>query len=856
MNDFGDRAELNGALISLEFGLGGRIQQLWASDPSLPDEGDEFQFVLGPVSFGEEFSEDYFPGTILVGARQNPGEPWMLSRNTDAEIQEDEEASFTSVSFLYDLPLLPEIEAKGHFYEIREPIPQIVWDVTLTNRGRTRTEIGEVAFPFALNNLYEGFPKSDKGIRTLYNDRVYIHPFIGGAASYLFAQRLNSESPGLLIFPGDNTSWEFYNNVPASLNTPYRWGGIPVVYIHSRAAVEREGWGGWANEHTSLALKPGESRTYQTRFVPADRDKLDNVHHTLAICGQPAIKLLPGAVAPADVGIAVEIGGATPASFQPSREVEMETDADEEGGFCFLRPKSPGPMVLKFEDMKARTSYCHLQFIEPIETLIRKRADWIVANQVHDEPDTAFHRSILLSNIRSAQRITDTDQYAGPFAVESGLADALFLAEKNAIYPDRSQIKVLDCFISEYLRDDVQNPGDLTVGTAFADSLSVALNYARPHAYALVFNLYHSMYRVASIYGETAQPPKHYLKLAVGTAISMFKHGLSGNYKSTGLPGYARIMALLNDAEEENIDEAQSLSAYLTMRAEDLLKRDYPYAGESIWDSTSFEEVFEAARFMNDEEQLERSLRCAYAARSLAPSWWWYGSDLRFLEEPEGLPHPAVLDKGELCLGYTTPENSMMFFNTLDRDYTQIPESYMRLAFGGMLGVWALVQPDGAASMAYCPDPASKQCGMLPLTGDIGFALFHYLRGAGAFVLPSRSYGVFTFGCHFEVDDQAYHVRPWDGVGRRVVLRQVGAEFETTFGRMRNIRLDIRKRWATVEIESPADKQIRSTLRVRGLWGNEFEVMGKQLKAEDGELSVAVDLPIMGMKRIEIKVVE
>jgi hypothetical protein len=259
---------------------------------------------------------------------------------------------------------------------------------------------------------------------------------------------------------------------------------------------------------------------------------------------------------------------------------------------------------------------------------------------------------------------------------------------------------------------------------------------------------------------------------------------------------------------------------------------------------------------MNDEEQMERSMRCAYATRSLSPSWWWYGSDIRFLDDPEGLPHPGIVDKGELCLGYTTAANSMMFFNTLDHDYSQIPEAYMRLAFGGMLGVWALVRPDGAASMAYCPDPASKQHGMLPLTGDIGFSLFHYLRGAGAFVLPSRSYGVFTFGCHFEVDDNSYHVRPWDGVGRKVVLRQVGAEFTSTFGRIREIRLDLRKRWATVEVQSTADKQISSFLRVRGMWGNTFEVSGKNIKAVDGELSIALDLPAQGVKRVEIKVVE
>src|SRR5205085_10560959 len=130
-------------------------------------------------------------------------------------------------------------------------------------------------------------------------------------------------------------------------------------------------------------------------------------------------------------------------------------------------------------------------------------------------------------------------------------------------------------------------------------------------------------------------------------------------------------------------------------------------------------------------------------------------------------------------------------------DSSHIPEAYMRLPFGVMLGPWALARAEGAASMAYCPETASKHHGYVPLTGDVGFALFHYLRGAGAYVLPSRSYGVFTFGCHFEVEGNAYIVRPWDGVGRRIVLRQVGAEFDVTFGRMYEIRLDVRKRWSS-----------------------------------------------------------
>ncbi len=156
MDDFGfDRPELNGALISLEFGPAGRIQQLWASDPNLPDEGEEFQFVLSPLSLGEEFSEDYLPGTILVGARTNPDEPWIVSRNAEAEILGGEEPS-PVIEFEYELPFLEEIRATGKYYEIPGPVPVVAWDVRLANRGRKSIEIGELAFPFALNNLYEG----------------------------------------------------------------------------------------------------------------------------------------------------------------------------------------------------------------------------------------------------------------------------------------------------------------------------------------------------------------------------------------------------------------------------------------------------------------------------------------------------------------------------------------------------------------------------------------------------------------------------------------------------------------------------------------------------------------------------
>jgi len=245
MDPFADeRTELTGSLITLEFGSGGRISQLWATDPALPEEGEEFQFVLPPLAFGEESAEDYFPGTILIGARTDPGAPWILSRNGHARLLEpdDDGPDDGSVSFEYEFPLLPEVEAHGRFFELPGEVPQIVWDLTLRNSCRVALEIGELGFPLALNTFYDGFGWSDEQLGRLWTSRLYVHKFIGGAASWVFAQRMTAEPPGLLIFPGEQTGWEFFAHVASSLNTPHQWEGIPVVYVYSRAAVEREGW--------------------------------------------------------------------------------------------------------------------------------------------------------------------------------------------------------------------------------------------------------------------------------------------------------------------------------------------------------------------------------------------------------------------------------------------------------------------------------------------------------------------------------------------------------------------------------------------------------------------------------------
>lgn len=857
MDDFSlDRQELTGSLITMEFGPGGRIQQLWASDPNAPDEHEEFQFVAPPMNMGEELTDDYFPGTILIGARTDPDAPWIVSRNHRAEPLEDDEDG-RLVAFRYEFAFIDELRATGRFYEIPGQIPQIVWDVKIENRSRRSVEIGELGFPLALNNVLEGFTRTDDGTREMFADRVHVHKFLGGAASYVFAQRLNARPPGLLIFPGAETSWEFFNHVPGSLKTPFRWEGIPVVYVHSQAAVEREEWPEWFGHHTSIVLEPGEEKTYQMRFVPVDRDRVDNLSATLAAIGRPALRLLPGAVAPANVGIAIEVNGATPTRFVTNAEIELETDSDEEGGFCFVRPDSPGAVTLTMEDTQGRVTEANLLFTPPIADLIQARAAYIVENQINHEPG-ALADAILSADNTAAAPILFPEAYVSPFGIEWSLGDALFLAEKNSIYPDPHQIEVLDTYLSDFLEDDLQNPGDGSVGSSFPDLKSVATNFGRPQVYPLAFCLYQSMARIASGYGGTRFDPETYLRRAARCALALFQHVEPSTLSATSVPMMSYLPSLIADLERAGIeDEADELHAALERRDADLLRRQYPFGPESAWGAGGFEESFAAARRNGNEELQERIMRCAFAARSLSPSWWWYGSDKRWLDEGEGTPGGG--DRGELCLGPTTVANSLMFFSTLERDYTSLPEATLRLAFGGMLGIWALVRPDGAAGMAFCPDPASTHFGMSVVTGDIGQGLFHYLRGVASFVLPTRYSGVTTFGCHFEAETEGEKeiliVRPWDGVGRRIVVRQIGLEIETNLGVLTEVRFDARKRNARIALQNPSGKDHLAKVRVRGLWGSRFSVGGKELQGEKGELIVEVALPANESVWTEIAVI-
>jgi hypothetical protein len=870
-----DRPEIDGSLFSVEFGSAGRIHQLWLADPLHPD-GEEFQFVAPIMPMGEELTEDYLPGSILIAARVSPDEPWISSR-TYAATQKD---SDWGVGFSYDFGILEELDAVGQFYEVLAPMPHLVWDIEIRNKSRRSIEIGELGFPFALNNILEGYGRTDEGVRELFHDRVHVHPFIGGAASYLHASRLVRRPPGLLITPGEGTQWEFYNSARPSLQSPFRWEGVPIVYAHSRATIEREEWPEWVNGHSAVILEPRETRKYQIRFYPTERDHPDPVGHALVLAGRPIVRLLPGAVVPADVGIALEVGGATPVRFSTDVDAELETDADDEGGFCFVKPGQAGPMTVAFTDTLDRTSQVHLVFTEPIEQLIFRRAQWITTNQVISTPGP-WQCAIVPGDNRwmEAPAEPELGLFETPFGLMSSLSDALFLSEKNLRYPVPSEIVTLLSYVERFLEPRVVNVASGEVGSRMS-AFGVAYSYGHAPIYPLAALLYFNLAELLS--GPNGSNPL--LKIGAFTAAARSKRAeefvLTGLRISTTAarrihPSVWLGTPLLLEAEvqkqlrqlEANDDEGEfgDLVRHLAARAlelrearlEALAGRQYPFVGDSAFQLDGTAEVYTAAKATGNIELMERCRDILMAARSMGPSWWSYGTEMRWREQTEATP--AMPDRARIAGGPATVANSVVLLDGLEFDEPEVPNAFLTAGFAGMLSPWVLVRPDGAGALGYTPDSSSQSFGAHWSAGDLGLSLSLYLRHATTYVVFSTQQSGIALGAHFEYENlgtrEVITIRPWDGVGRRIWVRQLGLEIETTSGQIKEARFDTTKRNLTLRIGSPTLYGGSTDVVVRGLWGSRFLVDGKVVPGFDGRLSIRIELAAQSERLIEIEAI-
>lgn len=828
--------DLTVAGFHLNFDQRGRIMQWWLSDGA-GGYGLDLQFVCPNVTIGDETSEEYLPGTILLGARTAPDEPWLVSRNTGAKISSGE----NSVEMDYEFSLLPEFEVKGVFAESQDRPGIITWDITIKNRSKQSIEIGELALPFALNNLLEGQQIGDEGMNTLLTERLVLHEYIGGSASFVSARRLCGDGPGLVIFPGKDSPWEFYHHSPMSIRHSPGWEGIPIVYIHSQATIDREDWESWIYGHSSLVLEPKETRTFQVCFgIIAPKHHMDPVL-ALADHGNPIFRCTPGCVSPIDVPVYVETAGTRPTQLEASAEdCEIETESDEYGALSLLRKSKPGPVRVSMEDMEGRESWTDLWFTAPLRDLIQARANYICQHQIAQEGP--FKHGILVTENDGHTQLPDA--FNTPWGIIGSLADALFLVEKNRVYPDLEQIEIIDRYIEQFLLKKFQKPGQGTFGAISPNwEGGVAMDASRAQIYVHAARLYIALSKLAPIRG-LSRTSEEYLALGENTVRAMIRFADKESFVAQPLYGAG---------------ELHQFEIWREFRKGFLDRYRLPFWNGRDFSTTTFGEIStmaEGDRAISATGSVEQLL---ITMKSPAPNWWSYGTEPRSQTEYDG--NPWLQDFGQSFPSFTTVSNSRAMTGWIERDYIRLDETNVRLAFAGLLAPWAMVKEDGSASMGFSPDLSSKNWGISPVTGDIGFALADYLRTSSCYLLSNQDRGFINFGMHFDTYPNdgmtVFRLEPWDGVGRRIVVRHLNLIVECEGAKMDLLEFDINLRWLKVSIDNTNETLERAVrIKVDGLWGSKFAVEGADFAIRQGVLELQTQLEGTRLKEIEVRVVE
>ncbi|MCH2208574.1 MAG: DUF5695 domain-containing protein [Lentisphaerales bacterium] len=586
--------------------------------------------------FGTEFIRSGKAlGAVVTRFRADKG-PWL-----EADTRETQGETFEVESF-----------SKARLFEngfkiktdIRQANGGLVWRIHLENSGDQILEVGDLALPLEMNVDYT------KDVKETFEGRVFKHAQVTGDNSFIFWQPTGGKGSYLVMRPEQGSYLEFFKTP----QTNYCHGGeVYHVYIHSKA-VQEETEGSWRQDPSSLFLGVGESKTYSFNFQWTD--SYDGVRNIIYNSGGIDIKVVPGMVVPEDHRCRFLLKTKLPIHAVEAEfgdEVKCLGEDQQDTHIYFVK-------FTKLGENKIEVSYgCNqktqLEFFvtESLETLIKKRADFICKNQQHKDPSKWYDGLYSLWDCRlpAGQNKLGPDNLGGQHEYcVSGSDDpsnskCIYLAEKNVVYPDKEEIASLEYFIENFVwgkhqRSDKEQP--FPYGIYGSDSWLTNRQSAndpieectsRPQAggsqcrmwrtfdYTTYFALYYNMYIIAKQNPSMVKfwSAETYLERAFGTAKAYFEVPynimMTEGWAHKGWTDWAyklgnfheKYLLPIIDAliHEGQLEQATYLTGEWEKKVKYFLYDDeYPWVSEMPVDSTAYESTYAIAKYSLTKEML------------------------------------------------------------------------------------------------------------------------------------------------------------------------------------------------------------------------------------------------------------
>ena len=706
---------------------------------------------------GDKFDTDYIADESTLGqvrVRYKMGENDWNNFSTDDpknKVQHLPDARSPKALQQFSLVYNPQSWQKNEYYadlelteRFRVEADAMYWTIFLRNPTHKPIELGDIflSLPFNMTKRW------DKTIT--YEERLVQHQYISGNGSFIYWMRPNGVGPYLVMTPLTNCPLSEpvrseMNFAPGKLEYADRGG---VYILSGKHGEEDKARGGtWRQPQTTHTLSPTNSQrdgaTYGFKFRWAK--DYDAVRDILAEEGLLDVNVVPGMTIPAGTDTQISIRSR---SAIHSLEPEFPSDTTLKPVESTLKDSHIYRVVFKkLGENKitvhfGKDQYSVLEFFvtEPLETLVKKRAAFLVNHQQYRDPSKWYNG--LFSEWDMRQKVLrgpdDKDGLADYILAsdDPALSKPPYLAAKNVVYPDEKEIAALEYYLKNFVWGKLQmtreekypyavygidnwkinresKPGDRY---GWTDHIWRAYDY--PH----VIYLYWSMYQIAKCYPELSHytDKNEYLQRAYGTALAFYTYPWQlAHWSANELGNYNELIIadLITELDRAGWnDKAATLLKHWEEKVEyfindqpDLFYSEYPF------DPTAFESTGAFARYAQEQLKtphhtlhvtpadaqrfMDEQLACNLATRGwLEPNYWQTGveGNMRYMSQMGGW---SILDYAL----YSAPN----------------PWPYLRLGYASLLSSWALMntgtaesnygywypgkENDGGAGSAYVP---------------------------------------------------------------------------------------------------------------------------------------------------------
>ncbi|MEO7529760.1 MAG: DUF5695 domain-containing protein [Sediminibacterium sp.] len=502
----------------------------------------------------------------------------------------------------------------------------ITWQIKLSNTTGTDIRIEDLALPLLYNNGGGENPKE------IFEQRVVKHHFISGNNSFIFWERPTGLGPYLVMVPLPGTSLEYFSTnstLPAERNTF-------IAYLHSNLTGNKETRGTWRQPHTTAVIAANSNKIYGFKFRWAN--DYTAIRTMLEEEGLIDVQVMPGMTVPADLDATIALRtkhkiGSVVAEFGPSTTIRYLGEKQKGTHLYSIHFSRLGENKLTVTYGNQYKTYLEFFVTEPLETLYKKRASFIVNRQQHTDSGKWYNGLFGVYDMKNAQLrgpdnadFFDTSRLSYVLTCDDpGLCKAPFLAAKNVAYPNQQEINAVEYYIENFVwgglqRTDQETPyaygvygtpnwkvnrDNATRQANSSDTNRFKMHVWRSYDYPHIMMMYYHMYQVAKMYPNMTRylDKAGYLERAKQTAIAYFKYPYEilpwyETYK-WGCYNELLIPDLIEDLKREGFTkDADFLTAEWEKKVKYFLYDDqYPFRSEYAIDATAFESSHALARY-------------------------------------------------------------------------------------------------------------------------------------------------------------------------------------------------------------------------------------------------------------------